>query len=214
MLALADRIVNNRQHRRVIKTAVVLHPTSLQVLDGLVAYPHEFNEPDVSWMNRPVNDAPMPRPSMGPALKTLSLASLAGVVYACASVSAVNGQTTATPSVLTGAYTEEQAIRGQSVYNTHCWQCHGETLAGLDQAPALAGPQFGGVWTGEPLWALVDRIGAMPPEDPGLLSRSDSVDVLTYILWYNGLPVGAAPLGNEQSVLTEMTFQTPAFPGQ
>jgi mono/diheme cytochrome c family protein len=118
------------------------------------------------------------------------------------------------PSVLTGAYTEEQAIRGQTLYNTHCWQCHGEALAGLDQAPPLAGPQFGGVWDGEPLWALVDRMGTMPPDQPGVLSRAESVDVLTYILWYNGLPIGEAPLGTEQSVLKQMTFQMPPLSGQ
>jgi mono/diheme cytochrome c family protein len=126
----------------------------------------------------------------------------------------VVGQTVTPPSVLTGAYTEEQAIRGQSIYNTLCWQCHGETMAGLDQAPPLAGPQFSGIWNGEPLWALVDRISTMPPEQPGSLARAESVDVLTYILWYNGLPTGEAPLAAGQSNLTQITFQTPPLPGQ
>ena len=117
-------------------------------------------------------------------------------------------------TILTGAYSEEQAIRGQTLYNTHCWQCHGEALAGLDQAPPLAGPQFGGVWAGEPLWALVDRIGTMPPAQPGILSRSEAVDLLSYVLWYNGLPIGEAPLANEQSALKQMTFQMPPLSGQ
>jgi quinoprotein glucose dehydrogenase len=116
------------------------------------------------------------------------------------------------PSVLTGAYTEEQAIRGQALYIYHCLACHGETMAGLDQAPPLVGPQFGSNWNGEPLSALVGRIGTMPPNDPGSLTHEESVDILAYILWYNGLPFGQAPLSTEPSALATMTFETPASP--
>lgn len=115
--------------------------------------------------------------------------------------------------MLTGAYTEEQAVRGQALYYQHCLLCHGETMAGVDKAPPLAGPQFSGVWSGEPLSALVGRISTMPPEKPGSLSRSEAVDILTYMLWYNGLPLGEAPLATDQSVLSGLLFQTPT-PGQ
>jgi len=121
-------------------------------------------------------------------------------------------QKPAAPSVLTGAYTEEQAIRGQALYIYHCLACHGETMAGLDQAPPLVGPQFGSNWNGEPLSALVDRIGTMPPNDPGSLTQDERVDILTYVLWYNGLPFGQAPLGTERSALATMTFETPVGP--
>lgn len=119
------------------------------------------------------------------------------------------GQTGQAPSVLTGAYTEEQAVRGQELYYAQCLGCHGEEMAGLDQAPPLAGPQFSAVWNGEPLWALVERIEAMPPTAPGSLSRDDSVALLAYMLWYNGLPIGEAPLAAGRSSLAEMAFLTP-----
>ena len=134
---------------------------------------------------------------------------LVGVCAATAGLTGALGQPASVPSVLAGAYTEEQATRGQVLYYQHCLQCHGETLAGVDKAPALAGPQFGSTWNAAPLAALVARILTMPPEKPGTLSRDESVDVLTYILWYNGLPLGAAPLGSGQDVLTQMTFETP-----
>lgn len=138
---------------------------------------------------------------------------MAGAVWAGLAAVAI-GQTAATPSVLTGAYTEEQAIRGQALYYDHCLECHGETMAGLDQAPPLVGPQFSGNWEGAPLAALVGRISStMPPSNPGSLSQLESVDILTYILWYNGLPIGDMPLATEQSVLTTLTFQTPPPPG-
>ena len=149
-----------------------------------------------------------------PAIEIFSLASLVGAIFACAIVPVAIGQVAAAPSILSGAYTEEQAIRGQSIYDDQCWQCHGESLGGLDQAPPLAGPQFSSIWEGEPLWSLVGRINTMPPEKPDSLSRAENVDVLSYILWYNGLPIGESPLGSEQSVLTEMTFQTALLTGQ
>ncbi len=118
-------------------------------------------------------------------------------------------QQDATPSVLAGAYTEEQAIRGQVLYYQHCLLCHGETMAGVDKAPALAGPQFSSTWQAAPLAALVARILGMPPEKPGSLTQQESVDILSYMLWYNGLPLGEQPLATAQDVLTRITFQTP-----
>ena len=140
--------------------------------------------------------------------KYLSL--LPGIVlFAAVNSSGAAAQTPATPSVLTGAYSEEQATRGQVLYYQHCLACHGEMMTGVDQAPPLAGPQFSSIWNGESLWALVERIGTMPPEKPGSLSRQENVDILSYMLWYNGLPLGEQPLTAEQSELTKILFQTP-----
>jgi S-disulfanyl-L-cysteine oxidoreductase SoxD len=136
---------------------------------------------------------------------------LAGAIGVGVTVAVARGQTTATPSVLAGAYTEEQAIRGQTLYASHCSQCHGESLAGLDQAPPLVGPQFNSVWNGVPLLALVVRIDTMPPDKPGSLTRAESVDLLSFMLWFNGLPFGEQPLGTEQSVLAKARFETPEF---
>ena len=126
----------------------------------------------------------------------------------CAAAAAAQG---AAPSVLRGAYTEAQAVRGQALYYQHCLACHGEAMAGVDQAPPLAGPQFAGVWDGAPLWALVERIALMPPDKPGNLSRQENVDILAYMLWYNGLPLGGTPLATDRDVLAGTKFETPRF---
>jgi mono/diheme cytochrome c family protein len=137
-----------------------------------------------------------------------------GGLLAGAVVPRTHGQTNPTSPEADGIYSEAQAIRGQSLYNEVCGMCHGEALAGLDQAPPLAGPQFASVWQGEPLAALVERIGTMPPDKPGSLTRAESVDVLSYILWYNGLPIGDRELGAEQRVLASLRFESPLLTGQ
>lgn len=113
------------------------------------------------------------------------------------------------PTLHAGAFNEEQAIRGQALYYEHCLQCHGENLGGVDKAPPLAGPQFSSVWNGVALAALVARIDTMPPEKPGSLSRAASVDILSYMLWFNGLPLGDSPLGSEPETLTRLKFELP-----
>jgi mono/diheme cytochrome c family protein len=147
-------------------------------------------------------------------VKHVSLALLAGAAWVGATAVAVTGQTTAPPSVRAGAYTEEQSMRGQMLYAEYCSECHGETLAGLEQALPLAGPQFTGVWDGEPLSALVTRISEMPPDEISGLTRAQNVDILAYMLHYNGLPAGKTPLSTQQSVLTKMLFEAPLPPGK
>ena len=137
------------------------------------------------------------------------------VVCACWAgfvTSDADGQAETPRSLLSGVYTEQQALQGQALYYEHCLQCHGETMAGADKAPALTGPQFASTWSGAPLVALVARILTMPPEKPGSLAQQQAVDVLTYILWYNGLPLGAEPLDSSPDVLSQLKFET--APGQ
>ena len=74
------------------------------------------------------------------------------------------------------------------------------------------GPQFASTWQGAPLAALVARIATMPPENPASLPQEQRVAILAYVLWYNGLPLGTAPLPVEQDALAGITFQTPPSP--
>ncbi len=141
-----------------------------------------------------------------------SVALLVGACWAGTGLVRAVGQPAAAPSILAGAYTEEQALRGRALYYEHCLQCHGETMAGADKAPPLVGPQFASTWNGAPLAALVARIATMPPEKPASLLQEQRVEILTYVLWYNGLPLGSEPLPAEQDALTQTTFQIPPSP--
>ena len=53
-------------------------------------------------------------------------------------------------SVLAGAYTADQAKRGAELYTKECAACHGDTLAGMDPIPALAGADFASSLTRPP----------------------------------------------------------------
>jgi cytochrome c5 len=138
------------------------------------------------------------------------VALLAGACCAVADAPRALGQTAVAPSLLAGAYTEEQALQGRTLYYEQCLLCHGETMAGVDKAPPLAGPQFESTWNGAPLAALVARILTMPPEKPATLSQEQSVAILTYLLWYNGLPLGEVPLASAPDVLGKIPFQIPS----
>jgi mono/diheme cytochrome c family protein len=142
--------------------------------------------------------------------KIAYVALLAGACCAVAGAPRALGQAAVAPSLLAGAYSEEQALQGRTLYYEQCLLCHGETMAGVDKAPPLAGPQFASTWNGAPLAALVARILSMPPEKPGTLSQEQSVALLTYILWYNGLPLGEAPLASAPDVLAKVPFQLPS----
>jgi mono/diheme cytochrome c family protein len=139
---------------------------------------------------------------------------IAGVGVAFALVVTVASQTgtapaTSTQSVRGGVYTKEQAARGEKLYIGMCSECHGDDLAGREQALPLAGPEFGAVWEGQPISALLVRVRQMPPNKPNSLSRPQMVDILSYILSFNGLPAGMTPLSDEQSAWTRIIYQMP-----
>jgi cytochrome c5 len=129
------------------------------------------------------------------------------ILYSCA-IKIVIAQPVSALSVFDGVYNEQQATQGQALYYQHCLNCHGDYLAGVDKAPPLSGPQFSSTWNNSSLETLVGRIQDMPPGKPENLSREESVEILSYMLWYNGLPIGESSLVTEPSVLSQIKFQS------
>jgi mono/diheme cytochrome c family protein len=110
-------------------------------------------------------------------------------------------------STSAGVYTDEQALAGEKVYYARCSSCHGEDLAGIERAPALAGAQFLEAWRGRNLRRLLDRIDEMPPSEPRSLTPADAVAVLTFLLRESGMPSGPAALPADRTQLGEITFE-------
>ena len=121
-------------------------------------------------------------------------------------------------SVWGGAYTEQQAKRGATLYKQECAACHGDALEGNGQTeraqklermlPPLSGDVFKGNWNGRPLSDLFDKMKkTMPRDDPGKITLNQNADILAYMLKFNNFPSGKAELPADPSLLTETLFE-------
>jgi S-disulfanyl-L-cysteine oxidoreductase SoxD len=118
------------------------------------------------------------------------------------------GQSSPSRSVWDGVYTEEQANRGRALYGQECAMCHGDSLTGADEAPALVGGAFLANWDGLTVGDLFERIRiSMPANRPGKLSREKVADVLSYLLAFNRFPGGSTELERQTEVLKEIRLE-------
>ena len=118
----------------------------------------------------------------------------------------------ATRTVWEGIYTEEQALRGQELYDVFCVNCHGTDMQGQGvDVPALADQRFAKRWDGRTIKDLFELMGQTMPEDrPGSLSQEAYSDLLSYILQVNGFPAGLTDLGHEAESLARVVFHRTA----
>ena len=112
-------------------------------------------------------------------------------------------------SVWDGVYTEEQAKRGEAIYQKECGACHGAQLSGGESAPPLTGGAFLSNWNGLTLGDLFDRIRkTMPLSSPGKLTRQQNAEVLAFMLSANKFPSGKAELYRQSEMLKEIRFES------
>jgi alcohol dehydrogenase (cytochrome c) len=89
-------------------------------------------------------------------------------------------------------FTEAQATAGQTAYAQSCAGCHGRTLAGAGEAPALAGAGFMQGWGQRSTADLVKLIQTtMPPDAPNSLSAETYFALAAFILRANGAQGGS-----------------------
>lgn len=103
------------------------------------------------------------------------------------------------------SYTNAQADRGETLFEKHCAECHGEDLkGGLIGGPPLRGLAFEGkyMYEGAQAGVLFDFMStAMPPDSPGRYSATQYADMLAYILKRNGFQAGGAELPSDSDTL-------------
>jgi len=149
--------------------------------------------------------------------RKLSIPIIGSLLVLSAAFSTVKAQTPA--SVWDGAYSQAQAQRGEVQYKQQCAVCHGDALEGDAQSergtllnrvlPPLSGDVWKGNWNGRPLSDLFDKvIRTMPRDDPGKVSRTDTSDIIAFMLKFNGFPAGKAEMPTDPSLLTETTFES------
>jgi mono/diheme cytochrome c family protein len=89
-----------------------------------------------------------------------------------------------------GIFTKEQVDRGKKHFLSHCTFCHGENLNGAE-GPPLRGSSFARNWSGHYLDRLYLRLKEkMPADNPSLVSDEEKLDILAFLLYTNGFPLG------------------------
>ena len=139
-------------------------------------------------------------------MKTRLLTVLAGV--ALFGASGVVLAQSSTKSIWDGAYTTAQAARGKTAYTNNCSRCHGSSLEGNDEIPALASAHLMVDFDGQTAGDLVHRIQTtMPMDNPGTLSMATVTDIAAFILQSNGVPAGNTELPSDPSAQSLIQFQ-------
>jgi len=108
-----------------------------------------------------------------------------------------------------GVFTEQQAQRGQQVYQRACSACHLESLQGDDVSPALVGKGFLARFSGLSAHEMVQNLRAsMPQNAPDTLGDRAYVDLIAFLLNANGGRTGASELPLDVAELEKIVITT------
>ena len=126
-----------------------------------------------------------------------------------AGIPLASGQEASKASIWNGVFTDMQARRGEAAFQSNCAACHGKTLQATNpDAPNLTGPSFGISWNGKPVADLFTLMRtSMPLGAPGSLSDPEYLDIVAYILKFNGYPAGDRELGPEDQLLKQIVIE-------
>jgi mono/diheme cytochrome c family protein len=104
-------------------------------------------------------------------------------------------------STATGAFTSEQATRGERAFISECGGCH---------TPDQFVGEFLMAWNGKTASDLLEMIrGKMPQDRPGSLPRQQYADILAFLFEKNGLPTGKDELPAAQTDLERIAIEIP-----
>lgn len=116
----------------------------------------------------------------------------AGIVLGGLTAAAAN------KTVWDSVYSAAQADRGKDTYAQQCSGCHGDFLDGdgaSGRVVALSGDAFAENWESASLNDLFAKIGrTMPRGAPGTLSSRQTLELMAFLLQYNGFPAGTGEL--------------------
>jgi len=99
-----------------------------------------------------------------------------------------------------GVYTDSQAVRGETVYNSVCASCHTISFH-TDE-------QFRFNWFGRTVFDLFKTLKTTMPEDnPGGLSDDEYARVIAYILKLNGFQSGTDSLSADTTAMKRIRIK-------
>jgi S-disulfanyl-L-cysteine oxidoreductase SoxD len=111
-------------------------------------------------------------------------------------------------TVWDGIFSEEQAKRGDELYQKSCSLCHRNDLTGTtSDGPPLKGLDFFIRWRGQTLAEMLDAIREiMPANNPGALPSQTYLDIMTFLMKSNGIPAGTTDLVYSPDTLQTILF--------
>lgn len=106
---------------------------------------------------------------------------------------------------------QDQATRGQALYDKKCGSCHGLQLEGAS-ATALMGGKFMAKWSGKSVDDLYYITKTqMPYGAAGTMKDQEYIDVVAYMLRANGYRSGAQELKTDSAVLKKIKIEAQQF---
>ena len=98
-------------------------------------------------------------------------------------------------TVADGVYTDTQATRGATAYDSACSRCHRADLGGGPNGPSLRDERFARVFADKDLRTLFTKIATtMPRGAAGSLGEPVYLDIVAHMLKENGFPAGSREL--------------------
>jgi S-disulfanyl-L-cysteine oxidoreductase SoxD len=133
-----------------------------------------------------------------------------GSLLVALGISVTHAQTGA-KSTDSGVFTAEQAKNGERNFQAKCATCHGADLHSTEpEAPDLTEGAFKFGWQGKTLANRFQVIrGTMPYGNAHSLDDQTYVDIVAYILAFNGIPAGKQKLEPDIPALEEIVVAVP-----
>ncbi|SHE51195.1 c-type cytochrome [Devosia limi] len=117
---------------------------------------------------------------------------------------AIAAMSLAVSGAYAAGFTAEQATAGKTAYDSNCAQCHGFKLEG-PEAPGLVGMDVMQNW--DSAAGLYDFISvAMPPSAPGMLGEDAYLNIVSYIMSFNGAQPGETPMSADPDLLASISL--------
>ena len=126
-------------------------------------------------------------------------------------ISITHAQPAGKTSTASGVFSAEQAKNGEAAFQARCATCHGADLHSTEpEAPDLTEGAFRFGWNGKTVANRFEEIrGTMPYGNARSLDDQTYIDIVAYILQFNGIPSGNQKLEPDVPALEKIVITVP-----
>jgi cytochrome c553 len=137
---------------------------------------------------------------------------MAAALLVFSATSVTQAQQAGKKTTASGVFTAEQAKSGERAFQARCASCHGADLHSTEpEAPDLTEGAFKFGWEGKTIANRFEAIrGTMPYGNARSLDDQTYIDIVAYILAFNGIPSGNQKLAPDVPALEQIVIAVPA----